>query len=60
MKNTEKSTTFSLVQWPEFLTIHPEVSRSIPGATRFSDKKEVVDLEQGPLSLVRISEELHE
>jgi hypothetical protein len=31
---------------------------SIPGTTRFSEKKTVVGLERGPLSLVSITEEL--
>jgi hypothetical protein len=40
----------------EFLATDPEVPGSIPGATRFSEK--VVGLERGPLSLLRIIEEL--
>jgi hypothetical protein len=31
---------------------------SIPGTTRFSEKKKVMGLEQGPLSLVSTTEEL--
>jgi hypothetical protein len=49
--------TASVVSWSEFLATDPEVPGSLPGATRFSDW-EVVGLERGPLSLVRIIEEL--
>jgi hypothetical protein len=41
--------------WPEFLVTDPEVPGSIPGAIRFS---EIVGLERGLISLVRITEEL--
>jgi hypothetical protein len=41
-----------VVYWSEFLATDPEVTGSIPGATIFS--------ERGPLSLVRITEELLE
>jgi hypothetical protein len=40
----------------EFLVTNPEVSCSIPCITSFFG--EVVDLERGSLSLVRITEEL--
>jgi hypothetical protein len=43
--------------WSEFLATDPEVPGSIPGPTRFSEKR---GLERGPLSLVRTIEELHE
>jgi hypothetical protein len=41
----------------EFLATYPEVPASIPGATRLSERS---GLERGPLSLVRITEELLE
>jgi hypothetical protein len=47
-----------VVYWSEFLATDPEVPGSIPGATRFSEKWWVWN--GGPLSLVRITEELHE
>jgi hypothetical protein len=50
--------TVSVIWWSEFLAADPEVPGSIPGATRFFC--EVVGLERGPLSLVRIIEELLE
>jgi hypothetical protein len=46
----------SVVKLLEFLPTYPDVPGSIPYAIRFSEK--VVGLEQGPLSLVRIFEEL--
>jgi hypothetical protein len=49
--------TVSQFYWSEFLATDPEVPGSIPAATTFSD---IVDLEWDPLSLVRITEELHE
>jgi hypothetical protein len=61
LKTTVKSKlirTASVVWWPEFLATDPEVPGSIPGATSFF--LEVVGLERGPLSLVRITEELPE
>jgi hypothetical protein len=48
MKVTE---TASVVLWSEFMDTVSEVSGSIPGATRFSEKQ---------LSLLRINEELLE
>jgi hypothetical protein len=48
--------TDSVVKWSEFLATDPEVPGSIPGNTKFF--WEVVSLERGPLSLVRITEEL--
>jgi hypothetical protein len=48
----------SVVQWSEFLATVAEVPGSIPGATKFSAVS--VCLEWGPLSLVRINEELLE
>jgi hypothetical protein len=47
-----------MVKWSEFLATNPEVPGSIPGATRCF--WEVVGLERGPLSLVRIIEGLLE
>jgi hypothetical protein len=50
--------TARVVEWSEFLATDPEILSLIPGATRFSEK--VVGLERGPLSFVRITEELLE
>jgi hypothetical protein len=50
--------TASVVCWSEFLTTDPEVPGSIPCASRFYEK--LRGLEQGPLSLMRTTEELHE
>jgi hypothetical protein len=44
-----------VVSWSEFLATDPEVSGSIPGATRFSEK--YWGLERCPLSLMMIIEE---
>jgi hypothetical protein len=48
--------TASVVNWSEFLATDPEVPGSNP--LRYHIFWEVVDLERGPLSLVRIIEEL--
>jgi hypothetical protein len=47
--------TASVVYWSEFLTTDTGVSGSIPG---HYEKKKVVGLERGPLSLVSTTEEL--
>jgi hypothetical protein len=51
------SMTASVVSWSECLASDPEVLCSIPGATRFPEKW-WMDLERGPLRLVRIIQEL--
>jgi hypothetical protein len=48
-----------VVYWSEFLATDPAVPGSIYGATRFFFS-EAVDLEWGPFSLVRITEDLLE
>jgi hypothetical protein len=53
-----RAMTASVVQWSEFLTAYPEVLGSIPW--RYQIFCIVVGLEWGPLSLVRINEELLE
>jgi hypothetical protein len=53
MNNNWKSA--SVVWWSEVLATVPEIPGSILGSTRFSEKK---CLKRGPLSLLRITEEL--
>jgi hypothetical protein len=48
----------SVVQWSEFLATDTEVPDSIAGFTKFTDK--LLILKRGPLSIVRIIEELLE
>jgi hypothetical protein len=50
--------TAIFICWSEFLVTDPEFSGSIPSATNFFWKE--VGLKRGPLSLVRIIEELFE
>jgi hypothetical protein len=47
-----------VIYWSEFLATDPEVPGPIPSVTIFS--LEVLGLERGPLSLLRITEELLE
>jgi hypothetical protein len=50
--------SYSVVWWPEFLDVNPEVPGSIPGATRFSEYQWVWNGVH--LAFVRINEELLE
>jgi hypothetical protein len=47
--------TASVVQWSEFLATDPEARVQFPA---LPEKKKLVDLERGPLSLVSTTEEL--
>jgi hypothetical protein len=47
-----------VIYWSEFLATDPEIRVRFPALPDFLEKKTVVGLERGPLSLVSTTEEL--
>jgi hypothetical protein len=50
--------TACVILWEDFLTTNPDVPSSVSGVNRFSEKYWI--WKEGPLSLMRINEELFE